>query len=1511
MLNNYDIIIVGCGLSGIVIAERFSLLQNKKILIIDKRNHIGGNCYDYYDKKTNILMNKYGAHLFHTNDEEVFSYINQFCKWEKWEHKVLGLIDDKHLPIPPNITTVNKLFNLDIKSEEEMDEWLSENQVKYDNITNGEEMAKSRVGEVLYEKIFKHYTYKQWKKYPDELAPEVLARIPVRNSFDDRYFSDKYQVLPRKGYTAFFQSILDKHKDNIDVKLNFDFFDIKDKITKNQLVIYTGPIDAYFADKGLPKLEYRSIDFHIERQMNTKFYQPYSVVNYPSDDTPYTRCVEYKHFLNQKSDHTVYVKETTTDKGEPYYPVLNDKNKELYKKYQKMAKEEGENIHFLGRLASYKYFNMDQAIKNSLDYYKEHFAEQKLPKNIFLLWLQGWDNAPWLQRQVRKSWEINNPDWNIILLDESNLRNYINDIDYIYDESKNIQYQAKSDIIRLSVLKNIGGVWADSTMLCMQPLDNWVHEKVEPAGMWMYRGGGGGMPGEIGPASWFIVSKSGNYILTEWKKECDNYWITNPIVNHSENYFWMDILFKKLYNSNSNFKELWSLAPNINCGYKGSSHTLANFGMDGNDNELKEMFKISPPYALKFWNYWHDLFDGDYNSEKCKESNGGYAITLSTQLQNNLIETENEKNIFTIWTTNNIQFNPDVIACFKSHAMFNPDKIIYILSNTIDIDYFNDHSNIKIIRYDLESLCEKIGVKFKLDYLKNLDKIKTCKFWYSHETDLLRYLFIYLYGGIYLDSDILLFKNIDYHLVKNTISYESDKNSSHQPIASAYFSFEKRHNFMLRCLDRFWRVWNPIEWCCVGPFLINDIYKEYYIGCKNILISSDLFFPINWNEIIPYIHDEKSYTLEMKEKVVNIKKYCIGLHLWNSRLKKHLFNEINKELLISSKSFIFNSMKKCGFEKKNKKKKLIFDSNHTLFRSHPFNSNLYQIFNDASKYYYISNNKIYLYRQDGSNDDYISNVNLSFDFEIVISRYNESVSWSDIYSGYRYIYNKGPTIIDANLHHGDISLDGDVVEADIHGDRYRKLENKGRESDTMLNYIIENYDNIPDYVAFSQGGIDNHGWNRPKDWGPTMFLNMLFEAFRNGGYSNHLVFNRHDNPEWSLKLDYKQILSYDNKVYDNNISFIDFLKKIGIYDSFHHDEKNYQIKIYPSSFMIISKENILSRSKSYYEDIIKYCNYHLNPIEGHYFERSWAYIFNTHKPIYINNQIIKIYCNKRKRVWFKDVNKCTNLIENPNTYIIYTKNGEQKILPGVDYVGPDLLDKPCSDLEQAKNETYTGDTEFYFYIRGHIRNSFNNNRLKNFLQMLKLHFPNIKFILQTWKRQECKNNESWKKINENNSIITKQIIENYFEDKNITEHCLIIDDDSIELIGSTNGTIGIGPCPKQGWKNMWYGIYKGLENLDKSSKNIIVSFRYDYFDIKESYGISEKKIIQFIRNNLNKKKIQFLKNKLIGTDNLYMGTYNKIKVLIEKFHFKLDDILNLNKKIFHQEFLVNIIAETI
>lgn len=251
-----------------------------------------------------------------------------------------------------------------------------------------------------------------------------------------------------------------------------------------------------------------------------------------------------------------------------------------------------------------------------------HVNCNDIPKNVFLLWFQGWENAPWLQTQVRLSWEINNPNWNIILLDDKNIKDYINDIDYIYDKSKNISYQAKSDIIRLSLLKNIGGVWADATMLCMQPLDNWVYEKVEPAGMWMYHGTGAGMPKEIGPAIWFIVSKKDNYIVNEWKKECDNYWNGN---NHNIRYFWLDKWFKKLYYSNNNFKELWSKVPYILCEEKGSSHSLNHYKMDGNNQELKTMFANNPPYALKFW----DFGKVRINHKAFLQSHGLYAIHLA------------------------------------------------------------------------------------------------------------------------------------------------------------------------------------------------------------------------------------------------------------------------------------------------------------------------------------------------------------------------------------------------------------------------------------------------------------------------------------------------------------------------------------------------------------------------------------------------------------------------------------------------------------------------------------------------------------------------------------------------------------------------------------------------------------------------------------------------------------------------------------------------------------------
>jgi len=371
--SSYDVIIVGCGLSGAVMAERFSQVLNKRVLILERRSHIGGNCYDFLDEETKIMCNKYGPHLFHTNDEIVWGYINKFSEWERYEHKVIGNIGGKTFPIPVNITTVNLLCGENIKTSTEMECWLKENQQYYDNITNGEEMARSLVGDSLYKKIFKNYTFKQWGKYPEELSPEVLNRIPIRRDFDDRYFTDKYQVLPKCGYTGFFEKML-AHK-NIDVMLNIDYLSIKDSIPLEKIVVYTGPIDRYFSDSGYEKLEYRSLNIVFEKYKDMNYYQPSAQVNYTGDDEKFTRIIEYKHFLNQVSSHTVISKEYSSVEGEPYYPVLNNKNKELFNKYKGLAEKEAlyRNIHFVGRLANYKYFNMDEAIKNALNYFNEIF----------------------------------------------------------------------------------------------------------------------------------------------------------------------------------------------------------------------------------------------------------------------------------------------------------------------------------------------------------------------------------------------------------------------------------------------------------------------------------------------------------------------------------------------------------------------------------------------------------------------------------------------------------------------------------------------------------------------------------------------------------------------------------------------------------------------------------------------------------------------------------------------------------------------------------------------------------------------------------------------------------------------------------------------------------------------------------------------------------------------------------------------------------------------------------
>jgi len=375
-------IIVGAGLSGAVFAERATREHGLRCLIIDKRDHIGGNCYDYIDDH-GIRISQYGVHLFHTKFPRVWDYINQFSQWMPYEHRVKANIqtcdgDFKIVPVPPSQETINTLFKAGVHSEADMEAWLEKVRPKEEGeAQNGEESAIRRAGKELYEKIFKYYTYKQWDKWPAQLDASVLARIPVRTNTDDRYFSDPMQALPRRGYTRIFENMI-LGNDKIDIRLNFDFFAEKAKLPKHGLLVFTGPIDAYYASLGMPKLEYRSLNFTKEyHEPEGGFYQESLQMNYcgmtgpEEEEVPFTRIVEYKHKPNQPAGvherpGTVIYKEYSCDDGEPYYPVPNPDNRALYEKYKEMAEKET-GVCFVGRLASYKYFNMDQAILNALE----------------------------------------------------------------------------------------------------------------------------------------------------------------------------------------------------------------------------------------------------------------------------------------------------------------------------------------------------------------------------------------------------------------------------------------------------------------------------------------------------------------------------------------------------------------------------------------------------------------------------------------------------------------------------------------------------------------------------------------------------------------------------------------------------------------------------------------------------------------------------------------------------------------------------------------------------------------------------------------------------------------------------------------------------------------------------------------------------------------------------------------------------------------------------------------
>ncbi len=356
----FDYLVVGAGFAGSVIAERLASQAGKRVLLCDRRPHIGGNAYDCYDD-AGILIHKYGPHIFHTNSRRVFEYLSQFTRWRPYEHRVLASVDGKLLPIPINLDTVNRLYGLNLRSEE-LEAWFAQRAEPRAEIRTSEDVVVSKVGRDLYEKFFRHYTRKQWGLDPSELDASVIARIPVRTNRDDRYFTDTYQAMPLHGYTRMFERMLDHP--NIKLMLNTDYREIAGCIPHREL-IYTGPIDEFF-DYRFGKLPYRSLEFRFETHDSPRV-QPVATINYPNEHA-YTRVTEFKHLTGQRHHKTTVVYEYPRAEGEPYYPVPRRENAELYKRYQELA-DATPGVHFVGRLATYKYYNMDQVVAQALTLY--------------------------------------------------------------------------------------------------------------------------------------------------------------------------------------------------------------------------------------------------------------------------------------------------------------------------------------------------------------------------------------------------------------------------------------------------------------------------------------------------------------------------------------------------------------------------------------------------------------------------------------------------------------------------------------------------------------------------------------------------------------------------------------------------------------------------------------------------------------------------------------------------------------------------------------------------------------------------------------------------------------------------------------------------------------------------------------------------------------------------------------------------------------------------------------
>ena len=374
--SDYDVMVVGAGFAGSVMAERLASQAGKRVLVVDRRPHIGGNAYDRLDD-AGVLMHQYGPHIFHTNSAEIVDYLSKFTDWRPYEHRVLAEVRGKLVPMPINRTTINLLYGLDLASEVEVADFLANRAEPVETIATSEDVVVAAVGRELYETFFRGYTRKQWGLDPSELDKSVTARVPTRTSDDDRYFTDRFQMMPAAGYTAMFERMLDHP--NIDVLLGCDYRDVRDTYSHDHLV-FTGPVDEFF-DYRFGKLPYRSLRFEHET-LEREWFQDVATVNYPDEAVPYTRITEYKHLTGQSHPRTSITREYPSAEGDPYYPVPRAENQALFKRYEALARAQ-EDVTFVGRLATYRYYNMDQIVGQALATFRrwqesEAVAEPKL-----------------------------------------------------------------------------------------------------------------------------------------------------------------------------------------------------------------------------------------------------------------------------------------------------------------------------------------------------------------------------------------------------------------------------------------------------------------------------------------------------------------------------------------------------------------------------------------------------------------------------------------------------------------------------------------------------------------------------------------------------------------------------------------------------------------------------------------------------------------------------------------------------------------------------------------------------------------------------------------------------------------------------------------------------------------------------------------------------------------------------------------------------------------------------